>query len=399
MDNRFLTVTVLTLTLVAPVSHAVQNLSVSGSIGFENRFFPDRPLFLGQLQGSQTSVVSETEFSWESENGSQQLGLTPFFRIDNEDRERTHFDIREAYWRFLGDEFEFTAGVDRVFWGVTESSHLVNIINQVDGVENVDQEDYLGQPMLASAWQKDYGRFEAFILPFFRERTFAGVDGRLRAPLVVDTSDPVYESGREDRRLDIALRYSHYFGNWDVGLSLFHGTSREPRLLPSADGSTLIPHYDVINQFGIDIQYTGEAWLWKLEAIAREGQGDTFGAMVGGFEYSFYQVFDSDKDVGILMEYLYDDRDDSAPLNVFQDDLFFGTRLAFNDAQDTALLAGAIVDLEDQTTSLRLEAERRLGQSWKIEIEAQILVNEDERNPVNGFASDDFLLLSLAKYF
>ncbi len=319
--------------------------------------------------------------------------------VEDEDRERSHFDIREAYWRLLRDEFELTLGIDRVFWGVAESRHLVNIVNQVDSVENIDEEDYLGQPMLAAAWQKDVGRFEVFVLPFFRERTFAGIDGRLRPPLVVDVDEPVFESDEGDNQIDLALRYSHYVGNWDVGLSVFHGTGREPRLLPNADGTLLIPHYDVISQLGLDLQYTGDAWLWKLESIVRKGQGDTFAAAVGGFEYSFYQGFESNKDLGLIMEYQYDDRDATAPATVQQDDLFVGARLAFNDTQDTALLAGGIVDLDDKTTAVRVEAQRRLGQSWKLEVEVQFLINEDESNLSSGFASDDFIAISLKKYF
>ena len=57
-----------------------------------------------------------------------------------------------------------------------------------------------------------------------------------------------------------------------------------------------------IHQLGADVQYTREAWLWKLEAIGREGQGDTFAALVGGLEYTFYQVGKSAADVGLLAE-------------------------------------------------------------------------------------------------
>ncbi len=52
--------------------------------------------------------------------------------------------------------------------------------------------------------------------------------------------------------------------------------------MPNAIESRLEPRYDLIHQGGLDLQYTQDAWLWKLEAIVREGQGGVFAAAVGG---------------------------------------------------------------------------------------------------------------------
>ena len=87
----------------------------------------------------------------------------------------------------IDDGWDLTAGFDKVFWGVMESSHLVDYINQTDAVEDVDGEDKLGQPMLHLGLQRDWGDLNFFYLPYFRERTFPGRHGRLRAFLVVDT--------------------------------------------------------------------------------------------------------------------------------------------------------------------------------------------------------------------
>ena len=159
--------------------------------------------------------------------------------------------------------------------------------------------------------------------------------------------------------MDYAARYSHFIGDWDIGLSLFHGLSRAPRLLPNTSGTALALRYDKITQLGLDVQYTMDAWLWKFEGIAREGHGDTFAAMVGGFEYTFFQVAESDADLGVLAEVHLDGRDENhAPPTPFDRDLFLGTRLALNDVDDTQMLAGAVIDAEDGTLSFFLEAER-----------------------------------------
>ncbi len=183
-----------------------------------------------------------------------------------------------------------------MFWGVTESRHLVDVINQTDLVEDIDQEDKLGQPMINFNLQRDFGRFELYLLPWFRERTFPGPNGRFRAPLPVDDGRPNYESSAEQSHLDFAFRYSHYIGNVDIGAYVFEGTSREPRFSIAPEGDRLLPVYDQMTQVGVDLQYTRDAWLWKFEAIGRDTRSDSFLAAVGGFEYTFYGVRDSAAD-------------------------------------------------------------------------------------------------------
>lgn len=230
-----------------------------------------------------------------------------------------------------------------------------------------------------------------------------------------------YQRGRNENGLSVpdAIRYSYRtvgmavavnalvlaFGfavlvlEWDIGFSYFYGTSREARLEPSDDLTRFEPRYDQIHQLGLDLQYTKDAWLWKFEGIIREGQG-TFGALVGGFEYTFYQVEETDTDLGVLAEYLHDGRNnDKAPPTAFDNDLFLGARLTLNDIDDSAALVGAVVDLDDQTTSLRLEAERRFGDSRKIELESQWFANVDDDNPLAAVEDDSYVLLRFTQFF
>ena len=94
--------------------------------------------------------------------------------------------------------------------------------------------------------------------------------------------------------------------------------------MPARDGRSLLPVYDQIDQVGIDLQYTNDAWLWKLEAIARDGDSHSFAAAVGGFEYTLYQVSESSADVGLLLEYQYDGRDEFEPVTITDNDVFVG---------------------------------------------------------------------------
>ncbi len=366
----------------------------------ELRLFPAEPAYEEQ-HGDDLSLTLEPEYYHQWEKRDQSITFHPFLRLDLQDPERTHADIREFYWQKAADKWELRLGLRKVFWGVTESQHLVDIINQTDLVEDPDGEDKLGQPMLNLALIGNWGTLDLFLLAGFRERTFPGDHGRLRPPLPVDTDHPEYESGAEEYHLDWAVRWSRSIGDWDIGLSHFSGTSREPRLelrFARSEFLRLVPYYEQIDQTGLDMQLTKGPWLWKLEAIHRCGQDRTFTALTGGFEYTFYGVFETDADVGLLAEYLYDSRGNDAPLP-FENDVFLGVRVGFNDIQTTELLAGAIVDPDSGATAASLELSRRLGSSWRLSVEARAFMGFPESDPGFAFRKDDYLQVELAWYF
>ncbi len=385
----------LLLILFTSALHAETN--VSGSVSTQLRYFHQDPQWPGQFSGRQASVAIESEFR--AKVGEGKFSFIPFYRHDEHDDERSHFDIRELHWQTQFDDWDVLIGINSLFWGVTESRHLVDIINQTDFVENLDNEDKLGQPMIQFSWLQDWGVLNFVVLPGFRERTFPAVEGRLRTPLPVDTNNAQYESGAEDRHIDFALRFTHVIDDWDLGAYYFYGTSREPRLLLNNSGTALIPYYDLINQVGLDLQLTQEAWLWKLEAIGREGQGKTFVAMVAGFEYTFYQLANSSTDLGVLFEYLYDDRDASAPQTFSDDDIFAGLRLALNDVDDTSVLTGMILDRHTEEKLITFEAETRLSEHWTLDAEARWFVDIDKNGLLNSFASDDYVQVEVAYHF
>ncbi len=393
--------TLLLVILLAALSPARgEEVDISGSLDLQVRAFWQDPAWVGQdgrsLQGA---MVSTTEFRWRNKDGNQRTSFIPYLRWDATDEERNLVDLKEAYWAIEGDDYEVLVGNNTVFWGVTESVHLVDTINQTDFAGDIDGEDKLGQPMISLALQRDWGEISAFVMPYFRERTFASVDGRFRPPLPVDTDKPLYESSSAENRVDLALRYSHYFGDVDIGLHAFSGTSREPRFVPAADGQMLLPVYDQIDQVGIDLQYTKDAWLWKLEAIARDGVSHSFAAAVGGFEYTLYQVSETSADVGVLLEVQYDGRNEFEPVSINDNDVFVGARLAVNDIQDTTVLAGVAYDVDTGETFVNIEAERRFGDDWFAELRVRAFSGAGQGDATYWLRADDYVQLNIARYF
>ncbi|EGW54488.1 hypothetical protein [Candidatus Endoriftia persephone] len=372
----------------------------SGYIEAQGRYFSQHPLEPEQ-RSSLLSLAAEPEFYHAWDDDRQSLVFRPFYRWDSADSERSHGDIRELLWTYAAENWELQAGIGKVFWGVTEARHLVDIINQTDLVENLDAEQKLGQPMIRFSSERDWGLLDLFVLPGFRERTFPGIHGRFRSQPRVDRDLTRYESDKEDRHIDLAIRWAHSLGDWDIGLAHFHGTSRTPDLAPASNtaGETVLaPFYPLIDQTSLDLQATKGDWLWKLEAAYRSGQGDAYSAATGGFEYTYVGVLQSDMDLGVLMEYLYDERGDAAPI-AFENDLFIGLRLTANDAQSSELLTGVIRDLDSGALLFNLEASRRLGDSWKAAAQIRIWSNIPEDDQLYAFSRDDYVELSLARYF
>ncbi|MGB5442200.1 MAG: hypothetical protein WBN57_06190 [Gammaproteobacteria bacterium] len=388
----------------------------SGYVAGEFLGFVEDPAFPSQHR-SYFSISAEPEYIHEWNDRDDLFTFKPYALLDQYDSRRSHADIRELSWVHAARDWELLTGISKVYWGVMEAAHLVDIINQTDQVVNIDGEDKLGQPMLNLSLIRDWGVVDLFLLPGFRERTCPSKDGRPRFALPID-NDVIYESGAENLHTDVAVRWSHTLGEFDVGLAHFYGTSREPRFLvrPAAINpltlaiSEITPVYEIINQTSIDLQAIYGSWLLKLEALTRSGQGKRVNSAAAGFEYTFVGVRDSALDVGIIAEYLYDSRGDGIEpaavlsgrpfsLSPFQNDLALGARLTLNDAMSSELLASVIIDLDGGGESYNIEASRRYGDSWKLSLEARGVSGAPDNTTQASFSDDARLRTELAWYF
>ncbi len=143
---------------------------------------------------------------------------------------------------------------------------------------------------------------------------------------------------------------------------------------------------------------------WKIEAITRSGQGDRFQAFTAGFEFTLGNVGNTGLDIGLLAEYSHDTRtsDFSQPLvavSVFDNDLFMAGRFALNDVQSTAILAGAVLDVDRATVSWLVEASRRVGESFTADFEIRAGTNAHLEDPLYFLRKDSYAQLGLSWYY
>lgn len=371
-----------------------------------------------------------------------------FYRLDADDDQRAGGDIRQAYIQWRGEQVDVSLGWRRVFWGVTESRSLVDVINQDDRAGDIRGDEKLGQPMLQLDWHGALGSASLYLMPRGRKRIFSGADGYPRAPLRID--GPAGRFSGERDRPDLALRWQYSGRGFDVGLSGFDGSARDPdfeicaRLpahallalpcapLPALAGleapSSLLalrerlaelpgyaeletwlwqrtaehlrlrPVYPRERRLGVDVQYLQGAWAWRLEALARERERRRSRALVAGVEYALPRFFATDWEVGLLAEYLYDQRRDDPFNRYFDDDLFIGGRVFVNDIAGSNLLGGVIISRDGRDRFYSLEAGRRLGEYWRATL--TLRVQDGDGGPLHRYTGNqDQLRLMLQRYF
>lgn len=368
------------------------NAGWSGSIGAEFQGYR-HSADLSQQHQFYSALIIKPEYIDEWNNGKHLLQFSALARINNNNSNQNHAAIREMYWSYASDHWELNVGIRKVFWGVTESQHLVDIINQTDIADGFDGESKIGQAMINFASIHDWGTLDFFILPGFNLRRFPSTDARLRPPFTISNDNATYDSSLKKKHVDLALRYSHYLGNWDFGFSHFYGTNREPRL------KALTPHYDLIQQTGVEVQATLENWLWKFEGIHRSGMEKRYFASTLGIEYTFFTIFNTGADIGLVTEHLYDTRSDEAT-TAFENDAMLAIRIALNDEQSSEALIGVITDIEGDGNILSFDASRRLGDSFKLTVSGYWFWGATQpTEPLHFFRKDDHISIEFSHFF
>ncbi len=343
------------------------------------------------------SLFAKPKASLDWNSGRNNIIFEGFGRWDINGNSRTHWDIRELYYQYYKGNWEFNAGAKKIFWGKTEGVHLVDVINQVDFLEGIDGEEKLGQPMVQLSYSSNIGTFSAFSLPYSRTIDFGNSAGRPRTPVVLSDDEVSFEASHEEWHPTFAVRWEHFIGDSDVGLHYFYGNAREPLVVFSPEGKFGL-EYPLVHQIGVDYQIIVKNTIVKLESIYRGGNFEDIFAVTGGLEYTFGNIKNKGLDIGVLAEYIFDNRRELT-FSSLDNDIFLGTRVVLNDVAGTEFLFGIFQDLNKSTKTMRLEGTRRFGNNLKITATGQAFLSVDEKELAYLFRKDSFLELELIRYF
>jgi hypothetical protein len=374
---------------------------LGGSITLRADYFPESPQFEDQ-SGSRTQ-------------GSVWGKLDGFYRLDDsltldvdlrgswtpEAQERAFGDVEKGILEYKAESWGLRAGVLNERWGVMTVEQIADIVNQRDYVSNYRGRDRLGQPGLAWQYYGDSWSATVIAATYKRERRLARGLDRFRNTGLGYT-DAEFDEGRWSPP-DLGLRLFKGLGDLELELTYFHGTAREPLLLPTfvEDGSlALTPTYRQMRQGGIAARYVLGDFVFRGEGYLRDMDGvPTYGGLALGVERVLYRVFGGVEDLLIYVEGYYDDRPSEAPPTLFDNDLVIGLRLNANDAKGTELWLQMIVDYETGSNLIEVEAKRRLTDSLVARVELVAPVNVEDDSVLSGFERDSRLTASITFYF
>lgn len=362
----------------------------SGDVALGVRTYPREPSD-APAAGREASVSLRATRSFSWSDGSQFLTVSPLLRLDPESVSRSRIDFLDLTWEKIWTRWEVAAGLRQVDWGVTESGSVVDVVNQLDFSDDAPSPTPMGQPMVNVRFFPSTGLFEAFLLPFFRERRSAGRGGAIWSPLPLADAEFEHSWGRHHP--DWALRWSQMIGDFNVAVAHFGGTNRQPRFEvtsdPSGEAESLTPHYDQIDQTSLTAQWTHDAWLVKLDAVRRASQVESFVALVGGIEFAFATY------LSVFAEYLHDGRGSGATTSM-EHDVFAGTRLL---TQDWTISSRVFVDRRNSNLVLSTTASRRIGDTAAAELDGRWFRGDSSEEPSRANRLDSYLALKLTYFF
>lgn len=366
-----------------------------GYLGAEGRIFNQSPALEEQVRHG-FALVTQPEFSYATADRRHRISAIAFARLSLSP-EYVSGDLRELSWQYRGNQWSLLVGMNRVFWGATESRHAIDIVNQSDLRENYIGDVKMGQLMVAASLQRPWGQLEFYALPVFRPRPFPEIEDRPRILLPVTDGEVL-----DQPPLDLAGRVSISRGDVDVHTFYFRGVNREPNLIPVFDGSgtptALKPVYKPIDQVGADIQYARGPWLFKGELMHRRTPEAQFQAAVGGFEYGLTRLFGSASDLSLLSEYQFDNRPDTEWPAPASRGIYAGLRLALNDGGSTEAKAGVVHDLKSHSWLIKADFTRRLTDHWGLTVAYSGFRNVANSRALADFYRDSYSTITLRRY-
>ena len=368
-----------------------------GYIEYESRYFLEKDRKRVASKTNQ-SFATSFELFLENINDNWSVLFAPFARIDQRDPARTILDINEFYLSVNKPNWELKLGSKQIFWGVLESNHLIDIINQTNSSENIDLEDKFGQPMLNFTWIDQLGTFDFFLMTNNRKRRFVSSEGRPHTGFEESFKIGVFDNKKN--LFDYIFRYENSGNIFDVGLYYFNGVARSPSVvtLSEQSQSDFFVLYPRIQQLAVDLQVTVASTLFKLEGLFRDSEREDYGAFGLGLEHTIYGLFNTRKDLALLVEYHWDEKDEESN-SQFSNDIFFGIRLISNAEDDGQILLGVVQNLCDGSTTAFVEGSKRLPKDWKVNLEGRLFSLIDNNNPLTNLNDDTYLQLAITKFF
>jgi len=373
------------------------DLEYKGDIGIEGDYFSH------DIDGKrEASAALRSEFEIKKNLRKAKLKLKAKAIYDFKDSERRYIDFSELYYKYDFEDSELLIGKNTLFWGALEVYNIVDVFNTKDLLDDpFDYDKKLGAWNLS--WTKFFENSEFSMMLKFKEE-----DQKIQDKESVYNFLPFpYDNDLKtqyDNRPSIFLRYAGFGDEMQIDYAFIYEAGYDSQRYFSYKEGRLYQNAYWVNKLMAYATLVYEDTIYKAEAALAASDDVKVSDYLQsglGLERTLYGIWDK-KDLGLLVEYYRYDRFNDTKLSVkelgqlFQNDLYFGGRLTFNDLASSEILAGVDIDLESSEKIYFFKYETRLYESYKVQLHYQHLNADNEES---YFDDLDHLKLAVSYYF
>lgn len=206
---------------------------------------------------------------------------------------RDYTTVKEAYFLYGGDDFDFRLGQQQIVWGKTDGLRMLDIVNPLDMREFI-LDDFLDSRIGLVAARLNYyaylngseHEFELIIIPDAKVAEIAPIGSRwgFALPTLPVGITPVILSGEEPnwaaKNIEYGAAWRSNMSGWDLSLNWFYGWKDTPNLQKQLSGATMFitPLYSRMHTVGGSFSNAFGAWVVRGEMAVNVNEGlDTTG--------------------------------------------------------------------------------------------------------------------------
>lgn len=292
------------------------DVEVKGNIGVEYKKQNFTNPFANDIENK--AIYTQIEFKNEFED---YLGVLKIEALkDRDDNDRNYIKVNELFIQKEAENYDLRVGRDIKFWGALELHNITDIYNK----KNI--------------------KFD----PYDKDKKL-GTDGITYKYFIEDEETLNTMVTNVDDIINFYLQYSgsrDFIGSLDFSLIVQN----------NKDENRLLTYNTLLN----------DDTLYKLELSYLNSKTQDYYEGGLGIEHTLYGVIGA-KDLGLIWEYYKSDRKGINQL-LYQDDLFLGVRLTFNDVDSSDIVTGVIKDLDDKQNSYSIEYNTRIDDMFKTKL-------------------------------
>jgi hypothetical protein len=350
------------LFLFLPIFLIAGDFEYKGNISLLYDKFYDIP---SSKRDDNKAVTLELELKKDFESG---IGYIKTKALkDSSDKKRKELLLNEIYYKHIFENSELLLGKNIRFWGSLELHNLTDVFNAKDLLSDpLDEDEKLGNYNIAYQYFfEESGSIE--LIAKLREEKQKYQDEKSVFNSFIFPYNKNFQTQKSKHRPTIYLKYNDSIGEdfqSDYSFVLLNGYD-ENRDFIISNNETIQYLYEV-NKLMFFTTTVKDDTIYKLEyqySDIKDYAKDNYYKFGGGIEHTLYGI-KGDIDLGILLEYYKSDLANT----LYQNDIFAGARITFNDVDSSELLVGVVNDNDTSDSFYSLEYSRRLFDNYKLKL-------------------------------